>query len=85
VIDWEDKLGSTNVRITFRTYKVYVQKLTVVARAHGFRLGARLSLGAALNHIIGRYDDTEETAKVASMPPEPEPVRRRKKRPRRRS
>jgi len=77
VIDWDDELGATNVRMTFRTYKVYVEKLRCVAQARGFKLGGHLSIGAALNHIIGKYDDTEERAKVASLPSE-KPKRRRR-------
>jgi len=58
------ELGATNVRMTFRTFKAYAQKLRVVAQAHDLRLGRRLSLGAALNLIISKYDDSADRAKV---------------------
>lgn len=60
-------LGATNVRLTFRTFKAYVQKLRVVAQAHDLRLGRRLSVGAALNLLIGSYDASAEQRKVESM------------------
>ncbi len=60
------ELGATNVRLTFRTFKAHMQKLRVIAQAHGLRVGRRLSLGAALNLIIGRYDAAEEQAAVES-------------------
>jgi hypothetical protein len=58
-------LGATNVRLTFRTFRTYVRKLKVIAEAHDLRLGRHLSLGAALNLIISKYDASEEEAKVA--------------------
>lgn len=54
------ELGATNVRLTFRTFKPFVRKLLGIAQAHDLRLGRRLSLGAALNLIIGAYDDSRE-------------------------
>jgi hypothetical protein len=57
-------LGATNVRMTFRTFKAYVQKLRVIAQAHDLRLGRRLSLGAALNLLIGSYDASIEQRMV---------------------
>ncbi len=81
----DDELGATNVRITFRTYKKYVERLRVVAQAHNLRLGSRLSLGAAVNLIIGKYNDSEERARVAAMPtPAPEQQKRSKKKRRKR-
>lgn len=59
-----EELGAKSERLTFRTYRAYVEKLRVVARAHDLRLGDDLSLGAAVNMIIGKYDDTSERAKV---------------------
>ena len=56
--------GATNVRLTFRTFRLYVQKLRVIAQAHDLRLGSRLSIGAALNMLIGGYDASAEQAKV---------------------
>jgi hypothetical protein len=61
------ELGATNVRMTFRTFKAYVQKLRLIAQAHDLRLGRRLSLGAALNLIIGSYDVSPEQRTVDSM------------------
>lgn len=61
-----DSLGSTNERLTFRTYKSFVQKLKVIAEAHDLRVGRRLSLGAAINLIIGQYDASAEQAKIDS-------------------
>jgi len=58
------ELGATNVRMTFRTFKAYVQKLHVIAQAHDLRLGRRLSVAAALNMIIGKYDASAEQAMV---------------------
>jgi len=58
------ELGATNVRLTFRTFRAYVQKLRTIAQAHDLRLGSRLSLGAAMNLIIEKYDDTEERSIV---------------------
>jgi hypothetical protein len=60
-------LGATNVRMTFRTYKTFVQKLRVVAQAHHLHIGRRLSLGAALNLLIGSYDASKEQAMVDSI------------------
>jgi hypothetical protein len=65
VLDTPAELGATNARITFRTFKVYVQKLRAIALAHDLRLGRRLSLGAALNLVIGKYDASTEQAMVA--------------------
>lgn len=59
-----DELGATNARLTFRTFKVYVEKLRVVAEAHGLLIDKRPSVGAALNMIIGKYDDSTERAKA---------------------
>lgn len=61
------ELGATDVRLTFRTFRAYAQKLRVIAQAHDLRLGSRLSLGAALNMIIGKYDDSAERAIVEKM------------------
>jgi hypothetical protein len=58
--------GATNVRLTVRTFRAYVDKLRLVARARDLRLGSRLSIGAALNYIIGKYDASEEQAIVDS-------------------
>lgn len=81
----DDDLGATNVRITFRTYKKYVERLRVVAQAHNLRLGTRLSLGAAVNLIIGKYDDSDERARVAAMPTPAAQQKRSKKTRRKRS
>lgn len=60
------ELGATNVRMTFRTFRAYVQKLRVIAQAHDLRLGRRLSLGAALNLLIGSYDVSAEQRTIES-------------------
>lgn len=52
--------GSANVRVTVRTFKAYVDKLRLVAMARDLRLGRRLSIGAAINYIISKYDTAEE-------------------------
>ena len=57
-------LGATNVRMTFRTFKAYAQKLRLIAQAHDLRLGRRLSLGAAINLLIGSYDASAEQRMV---------------------
>jgi hypothetical protein len=57
-------LGATNERFTFRTFREHVRKLHVIAEAHNLRVGSRLSLGAALNMIIGLYDASAEEAAV---------------------
>jgi hypothetical protein len=61
-----DAVGATNVRITFRTFKAHVQKLRVIAQAHDLRLGRRLSVGAALNMLIGSYDVSAEQRTIES-------------------
>jgi hypothetical protein len=52
--------------MTFRTFKAYVQKLRIIAQAHDLRLGRRLSLGAALNLLIGSYDASAEQRTIES-------------------
>lgn len=51
--DIEDK--ATDVRITFRTHKSRVEKLERVARANDLKIGARYSIGAAINFIVDQH------------------------------
>ncbi len=62
--DEPTELGATNARFTFRTYKTYVAKLLLIAKAHDLRIGDEFSIGKALNMIIEKYNDSAERAKV---------------------
>lgn len=55
---------ATDVRVTFRTHERTVEKLRRIAKAHDLTMGARHSVGAAINFVLDKYDDTEERAKV---------------------
>jgi len=46
---------ATDVRITFRTHKSRVEKLERVARVHDLKIGARYSVGAALNYVVDKH------------------------------
>lgn len=48
---------STEVRVTFRTYRRHVEKLERVAVAEELRAGERPSVGKALNHVIDKYEE----------------------------
>jgi len=56
----EDK--ATDVRITFRTHKTRVEKLERVARAHDLKIGARYSVGAAINYVVDKHRDARPKA-----------------------
>ena len=66
--DSREKLA-TDVRLTFRTHTTTVEKLERIAKARDLTIGARHSVGAAINFVIDKYDDTEEQAKVRSVKP----------------
>lgn len=55
---------ATDVRLTFRTRTATVEKLERIAKARDLTMGARHSVGAAINFVIEKYDDTEEQAKI---------------------
>ncbi len=57
---------ATDVRLTFRTHTTTVEKLERIAKARDLTMGARHSVGAAINFVIDKYDDTEEQTKVKS-------------------
>jgi hypothetical protein len=68
---------ATDVRLTFRTHTSSVEKLERIAKARDLTIGARHSVGAAINFVIDKYDDTEEQAKVKSGKVKAKPKRRR--------
>jgi len=72
--DDQSKLA-TDVRLTFRTHTSSVEKLERIAKARDLTIGARHSVGAAINFVIDKYDDTEERSKV--KPGKAKPKRRR--------
>jgi hypothetical protein len=55
---------ATDVRLTFRTHKTSEAKLERIARARGLTIGERYSVGAAINYVIDKYDDTVERKKL---------------------
>jgi len=68
---------ATDVRLTFRTHTTSVEKLERIAKARDLTIGARHSVGAAINFVIDKYDDTEEQAKVKAGKVKAKPKRRR--------
>lgn len=46
---------ATDVRVTFRTHKSRVEKLERVARVHDLKIGARYSVGAAINFVVDQH------------------------------
>lgn len=55
--DAEKPVESTEVRVTFRTYRRHVEKLERVAVTEDLRAGERPSVGKALNHVIDKYEE----------------------------
>jgi hypothetical protein len=58
---------ATDVRITFRTHKSRVEKLKRVAEVHELKVGARYSVGAAINHVVDHYRDERPKKKKKAV------------------
>lgn len=68
---------ATDVRLTFRTHTASVEKLERIAKARDLTIGTRHSVGAAINFVIDKYDDTEERSGTKSGKVKARPKRRR--------
>lgn len=54
---------ATDMRVTFRTHKSRVEKLERVARAYDLKVGARYSVGAAINYVVDQHKIVKPKAK----------------------
>lgn len=61
-----DRDVPTEVRLTFRTWKSFEEKLNRIAVARNLNMGKRPSVGAALNYLIENYDDSAEKKMLAA-------------------
>ncbi len=60
-----DNDKATDQRVTFRTHKSRIEKLRRVAEVHELKVGARYSIGAAINHVVDSYREERPKKKVA--------------------